>query len=75
MAVSWVRISFPGQGTSGPGDMAVDWLTRGTEKSVHGVQLVPSFAGTDIECGHMSFGVVVLKSVLEPVSASTGEAV
>ena len=35
MAVSWVRISFPGQGTSGPGDMAVDWLTRGTEKSVY----------------------------------------
>ena len=55
--------------------VGLGWLTRGTEKSVHGVQLVPSFAGTYIKCGHMSFGVVVLKSVLEPVSASTGEAV
>ena len=43
------------------GDRAMGLLTRGTEESVLQVQLVPSFAGTDIE--HMSFGVMMLLSV------------
>ena len=59
----------------GLGDRAIGWLTRGTEESVLQVQLVPSFAGTDIESRHMSFGIMMLLSVLEPMSACTSEAV
>ena len=59
----------------GLGDRAMGWLTRGTEESVLQVQLVPSFAGTDIESRHMSFGIMMLLSVLEPMSACTSEAV
>ena len=50
----------------------MDWVTR--EVCPWG-PVGSKFAGTDIKLGHMSFGVVVLKSILEPVSASTGEAV
>ena len=51
--------------------MGVDGLARGTEQSVHGVQLVPGFTGTDEEGRHVSLGVMVLLSVLEAMSVST----
>ena len=51
--------------------MGIGGLARRTKQSVHGVQLVPGFTGTDEEGGHVSLGVVVLLSVLEAMSAST----
>ena len=51
--------------------MDFDGLARGTEQSVHGVQLVPGFNGTDEEGRHVSLGVMVLLSVLEAMWAST----
>ena len=55
----------------GPGGLGIGGLARRTEQSVHGVQLVPGFTGTDEEGRHVSLGVMVLLSVLEAMSAST----
>ena len=41
----------------GPGGLGIGGLARRTEQSVHGVQLVPGFTGTDEEGGHVSLGV------------------
>ena len=69
VAVSWVGVSFwvgiP-DWAWGPGN---GMANQGTEESVLQVQLIPSFAGTDIESRHMSFSVMMLLSVLEPMLA------